>query len=97
MEKVTFVKLRFFYKSKINVTKSFTITQTYDIINLSRKGDSRNVKNLPNTDLIDAINVNHDVVDSGDDLLANADRYDYYDHDNRSRLYCSICDLHENV
>lgn len=87
----------FFYKSKINVTKSFTITQTYDIINLSRKGDSRNVKNLPDTDLIDAINVNHDVVDSSDDLLANADRYDYYDHDNRSRLYCSICDLHENV
>lgn len=87
----------FFYKSKINVTKSFTITQTYDIINLSRKGDSRNVKNLPNTDLIDAINVNHDVVDSSDDLLANADRYDYYDYDNRSRLYCSICDLHENV
>lgn len=89
--------LRFFYKSKINVTKSFTITQTYDIINLSRKGDSRNVKNLPNTDLIDAINVNHDVVDSSDDLLANADRYDYHDSDNRSRLYCSICDLHENV
>lgn len=54
-------------------------------------------KNLPNTDLIDAINVNHDFVDSSDDLLANADRYDYYDHDNRSRLYCSICDLHENV
>lgn len=54
-------------------------------------------KNLPNTDLIDAINVNHDFVDSSDDLLANADRYDYYAHDNRSRLYCSICDLHEDV
>ena len=89
--------LRFFYKSKINVTKSFTITQTYDIINLSRKGDSRNVKNLPNTDLIDAINANHNVVDSSDDFLANADRYNYYDHDNHSRLYCSIYDLHENV
>lgn len=54
-------------------------------------------KNLPNTDLIDAINVNHDVVDSSDDLLANADRYDYHDSDHRSRLYCSICDLYENV
>lgn len=64
---------------------------------LSRKGDSRNVKNLPNTDLIDAINANHDVVDSGDDFLANADRYDYSNSDNRSRLYYSICDLHENV
>ena len=82
---------------KRNVTKSFTITQTYDIMNLSRKGDSRNVKNLPNTDLIDAINVDRNVVDSGDDFLANADRYDYYDYNNRSCLYCSIYDLYENV
>lgn len=66
-------------------------------MNLSRKGDSRNVKNLPNTDLIDAINVNHNVIDSRDDFLANADRYDYFNCDNRSRLYYSIYDLHENV
>ena len=66
-------------------------------MNLSRKRDSRNVKNLPNTDLIDAINVNHNVIDSRDDFLANADRYDYFNRDSRSRLYYSIYHLHENV